>query len=87
MPRGFDLQAIRAAMAEITGVNGVHDLHLWSVAGDDASLSAHVAIGEADDAESVRHAVAVMLEAQSAIHHITLQTELVPCDDETALHR
>lgn len=87
VPRGFDLQAIRAAIAEITGVNGVHDLHLWSVAGDDASLTAHVAIGEAEDAETVRRAVADMLEAQFAIHHVTIQTEAVPCNDKTALHR
>jgi cobalt-zinc-cadmium efflux system protein len=87
VPRGFDLKAIRAAIAETAGVNGVHDLHLWSVAGDDASLTAHVAIGEAEDAEIVRRAVAEMLEARFAIHHVTLQTESVPCDDETALHR
>jgi cobalt-zinc-cadmium efflux system protein len=87
VPRGFDLKAIRAAMGEIAGVTGVHDLHLWSVAGDDASLTAHVAIGEGEDAERVRRAVADMLEAQFAVHHVTIQTEAVPCTDETALHR
>lgn len=87
VPRGYDLKAIRTAMGEIAGVTGVHDLHLWSVAGDDASLTAHVAIGEGEDAERVRRAVTDMLEAQFAIHHVTIQTEAVPCTDETALHR
>jgi cobalt-zinc-cadmium efflux system protein len=87
VPRGFDLKAIRAAMAEITGVNGVHELHLWSVAGDDASLTAHVAIGDAEDAETVRRAVAEMLKARFAIHHVTMQAEAVPCTDEATLHR
>ena len=87
VPRGFDLIAIRTAMAEMQGVNGVHDLHLWSVAGDDASLTAHVAIGGVEDAEAVRRAVTVMLEAQFAIHHVTIQTEAVPCTHETPMHR
>ncbi len=87
VPRGFDLIAIRTAMAEMQGVNGVHDLHLWSVAGDDASLTAHVAIGGVEDAEAGRRAVTVMLKAQFAIHHVTIQTEAVPCTDETPMHR
>lgn len=29
-------------MGEVEGVTGVHDLHLWSVAGWDASRTAHV---------------------------------------------
>jgi cobalt-zinc-cadmium efflux system protein len=87
VPRGFDLKAIRSAISEVPGVTGVHDLHLWSIAGDDASLTAHIVIGEGLSAETVRRAMADMLEAQFAIHHVTLQTEYVPCDDETALHR
>ena len=42
VPRGTDLDEIRTAMSAIPGVAGVHDLHVWSVAGDDASLTAHV---------------------------------------------
>lgn len=87
MPHGFDLNAIRTAMAEILGVNGVHDLHLWSVAGDVASLTEHVAIGGGEDAEPVRRAITDLLQAHFAIPHVTLQAESVPCDDETALHR
>lgn len=87
MPRGFHLQAIRAATDEIVSVNGVYDLHLCSVADEDTSLTAHVAIGGGEDAEAVRRAMTEMLEAQLAIQHITLQTESVPRDDETALHR
>lgn len=86
VPRGFDLKAIRAAMGAVEGVAGVHDLHLWSVAGDDASLTAHVAVVEVDRAEATRQAVVEMLEAHFGIHHATIQTELKPCGDEESLH-
>lgn len=87
VPRGFDLKAIRAAMGEVSGVTGVHDLHLWSVAGDDASLTAHVAIADGGDGEAIRRALTGMLETRFAIHHVTIQTETEPCGDEESLHR
>ena len=87
VPRGFDLTAIRSAMNEVEGVTGVHDFHLWSVAGDDASLTAHVALAEGGDAEAIRRALAEMLEARFDIHHATIQTETEPCGDEDSLHR
>jgi cobalt-zinc-cadmium efflux system protein len=59
VPRGFDLKAIRAAINEAAGVAGVHDLHLWSVAGDDASLTAHVALADGADAEATRRALVI----------------------------
>ena len=87
VPRGFDLTAIRAAMGEVEGVTGVHDLHLWSVAGDDASLTAHVAIADSDKAEEIRRATTEMLESKFNIHHATIQTESEPCGDEESLHQ
>ncbi len=74
-------------MGEVSGVTGVHDLHLWSVAGDDASLTAHVAVSEETKAGGVRRALAEMLEARFAIHHATIQTETEPCGDEESLHK
>jgi cobalt-zinc-cadmium efflux system protein len=86
VPRGMDLDAIRAAIGAVPGVAGVHDLHVWSVAGDDASLTAHIAIASGLDQTTVRKAVAGLLEAQFKIHHSTLQTETESCGDEEALH-
>lgn len=86
VPRNLDLDTVRAAMSGIGDVTGVHDLHVWSVAGDDASLTAHIGIGEGANPQVVRVAVAEMLEAQFGIHHSTIQTETQPCGDEDALH-
>lgn len=81
VPRGFDLKAIRAAMEEVAGVDDVHDLHLWSVAGDDASLTAHVALSGGGDAETVRRAVIDMLASRFDIRHATIQTEAEACEE------
>ena len=86
VPRGMDLDTIRDTINRTSGVSETHDLHLWSVAGDDASLTAHIVIAEGADPETVRAAVADVLEERYAIHHVTLQTETKPCDDERALH-
>jgi cobalt-zinc-cadmium efflux system protein len=70
----------------VQGVKGVHDLHLWSVAGDDASLTAHVAIADGSDPEITRRAIVSLLEKQFNIHHATIQTETAPCGDVESIH-
>lgn len=86
VPRSMDLDKLRGAMMSVAGVAGVHDLHVWSVAGDDASLTAHIAIADGANPEATRSAVAAMLETLFQIHHSTIQTETEPCGDEDALH-
>lgn len=86
VPRGMDLDAIREAISAVAGVAGVHDLHVWSVAGDDASLTAHIGVAIDEDQTTVRKVVADMLETRFKIHHSTLQMETEPCGDEDALH-
>jgi cobalt-zinc-cadmium efflux system protein len=75
VPRDMDLDAVRGAMNEVPGVVGVHDLHLWSVAGDDMSLTAHVVITDDATAPEVRSSVAERLHDRYAIAHSTLQME------------
>lgn len=86
VPRGVDLAEVRAAIAGVGGVSGTHDLHLWSVAGDDRSLTVHVALAPGADANRVRLAVSAMLTERFAIDHATIQTEETPCSDEGGLH-
>lgn len=86
VPRNIDLDKVRASINGVSGVEGVHDLHVWSVAGDDASLTAHLVLQSEATGEATRIAVAEMLEKQFSIHHATLQTESEPCADADALH-
>ena len=86
VPKGMQLSDIRAAMEGSTGVASVHDLHLWSVAGDDASLTAHIVLAGDHDGEAVRLSVAALLEERFHLHHVTLQTERLACHDGDHVH-
>ena len=86
VPRGFDLQAIRSALLEVEGVRNVHDLHLWSIAGDDASLTAHIVLSDNIDMDATRRTAIEMLEARFNIGHATIQTEAEPCGDNGNVH-
>lgn len=77
VPEGLDLDEIAAALLEVEGMLGVHDLHVWALTADSPSLSAHLVT--ARDPEVVRAAVARMLADRFDISHVTLQTEARDC--------
>ena len=86
VPRGVDLDEVRAAIATVPGVASVHDLHLWSIAGHDASLTAHVVIDLTENEQDLRVRVAGRLIEEFGIDHITLQVESGEASCENATH-
>ena len=74
-PRRVDLDAIRASLMALPGVGGVHDLHVWTLAGDRLLLSAHLSIE--DDLSWPDTLVAAQRQLRDAfsIGHATLQPE------------
>src|SRR3546814_13202796 len=55
VPRHLSLREVRAAIGAAPGVSGVHDLHVWSLTSDDASLPVHVAPPPAAPAAQARN--------------------------------
>jgi len=86
VPARLSLNEVREAIADAQGVNGVHDLHLWSLAGDDASLTAHIELIEDVEPEGVRVDLIRMLDERFAVRHVTLQLEQGPCREARHLH-
>ncbi|GGR46676.1 cation efflux system protein [Deinococcus seoulensis] len=72
VPRGLDLDALRAELRALPGVDDVHDLHVWSVTGGVNNLTAHLVAPTADD--SLLHEVEEVA-ARFGITHSTVQIE------------
>jgi len=74
-PRGLDVAEIARALTSHAGVENVHDLHVWQIASDFPSLSAHVLVHEGDDCHGIRRELERMLGERFAIDHTTLQVD------------
>ncbi len=77
VPQGFDLAEVRGQILTTSGVAGVHDLHVWTLAGDDAHLTAHIVLQPDATPSRVRAALARVFA--SKIDHVTLQFEQTDC--------
>jgi len=75
VPYHLDLQAVGLAMAKVTGVQSVHDLHIWNLSSGNIALSAHVVIIDMRQWQSVLAALKKLLGEKFDINHITLQPE------------
>jgi len=88
VPAHIDLEAVRAELAALPGVDCVSDLHVWAIGTTQVALTAHLVTpaGHPGDA-FYRHAAERMAERFS-IDHCTLQaateTLMAPCDGSAA---
>jgi cobalt-zinc-cadmium efflux system protein len=76
-PDEMDSDAVRSALTGVDGVEGVHDLHIWTVSSGFVSLSAHVELAEGRQWEPVLLDLSAQLRERFGIVHVTLQPETV----------
>jgi cobalt-zinc-cadmium efflux system protein len=74
-PAHLDARRIEAELAALPGVDGVHDLHLWSLGGDEPLLSAHLVLDHTLPSARVLRAATELLREEHGILHTTLQLE------------
>ena len=62
---------------EIPGVQEVHDIHIWTLGGEDHALSCHIRIPDMhmEESEKILGAVCARLANTFGIHHTTVQFE------------
>ncbi|XWK91728.1 MAG: cation diffusion facilitator family transporter (plasmid) [Phormidium sp.] len=75
VPAGIEPLAVRTYLAELPGVAGVHDLHIWGMSTTETALTVHLVMptGYPGDAFLIR--VAQELHDQFSIEHATVQIE------------
>ncbi len=74
-PRGIDVEAVRAYLAGLPGVESVHDLHIWAMSTTETALTAHVLRPLNSDGDRFLHTACEGLERRFKIGHATLQVE------------
>lgn len=85
-PAGMNLAGFRQAILDTDGVAGVHDLHVWISGADEPTCTVHIELDGSGDADQVRKVLVEKLEKDYGVHHATIQTERMPCDDRSELH-
>lgn len=81
-PRHVDVPALVHDMADVPGIQGVHDLHVWSVAGGMCLLSAHVQMAgdpQLSTGDEVILHLNYLLRRRYNIAHATIQLECIGC--------
>lgn len=78
-PSRLEVGAVRRALLAIDGVAAVHDLHVWSISTETASLSCHL-VRKAEATEgAILSEARSRLVAEFGIEHSTIQVEEVAC--------
>jgi cobalt-zinc-cadmium efflux system protein len=85
LPRGMKLRDVSAAIQEVDGVLGVHDLHIWSLGSNINALSCHVLIRDLPPSESegILKRLKDALRQRYGINHTTVQFERANCNTFT----
>ena len=88
-PRDLDPGALGRAIADVDGVDEVHDLHVWSLSSEVRALSAHVVLDghpTLEEAQVVGERVKHTIAAPFRIAHSTLELECEGCaQDESCI--
>ena len=88
-PSGLDPVTISDAITAQPGIDGLHHLHVWSIASDTPALSAHLVVeGEISmhEAQQRGERVRRLLEDDFGITHATLELECHPCAEPAEAH-
>ena len=88
VPPGIDEGAVRALLLSRTGVEAVHDLHIWPMSTTETALTAHLVMPGGHPGDAFLIDIAVELEHHHGIGHSTVQIEITeqPCAIQAAGH-
>ncbi|NLU68872.1 cation diffusion facilitator family transporter [Streptomyces sp. HNM0574] len=78
-PKNVDLEQVRAHILDVEGVEGLHDLHVWTITSGMPVLSAHVVVSQqvldSRGQERILHELQECLGGHFDVEHCTFQLE------------
>jgi cobalt-zinc-cadmium efflux system protein len=74
-PAGIDPDTVGDRLVGLPEVSEVHDLHIWQITSGQPALSTHVLVETGADCHALRRELELMLIADYAITHTTLQVD------------
>jgi len=75
VPSHIDLEAVRRSIAEIPGVDAVHDLHVWTVTSGYLAMSGHAVVEDPQRNQVVLEEIDRRMREHFGIGHVTFQLE------------
>ncbi|HEY9668887.1 MAG TPA: cation diffusion facilitator family transporter [Coleofasciculaceae cyanobacterium] len=75
VPAGIEPLTVRTYLAELPGVTGVHDLHIWAMSTTETALTVHLVMPTGFPGDAFLVQVTQELHARFGIEHTTLQVE------------
>lgn len=75
VPGHIDLEALHRAIADVPGVEAVHDLHVWTLTSGYFAMSGHALIRDPKDHQRVLDAIHARMHDRFGISHVTVQVE------------
>ena len=78
-PSDVNLAALREAIGSVTGVAGVHDLHVWSLTSGVNAMSVHAVLADHALHDEVLTSVQRKVTSEFKIAHATVQVECQGC--------
>ena len=81
VPRGIDVDVVQAELAQLEGVETVHDLHVWPLSTTETALTAHLVAPGVRSTDALLKAARSMLYDRFSIEHCTLQIERSHLED------
>ena len=82
-PAHINLAAVEDAILQTTGVEDVHDLHIWTITSGREALSAHVIHIETISQAELLKELRAKLQDRFGVDHLTIQMETPDFEDET----
>ncbi|MBV9958672.1 MAG: cation transporter, partial [Acidobacteria bacterium] len=82
-PAHINLAAVEEAILETSGVEAVHDLHVWTITSGREALSAHVIHAEPISQPELLKQLRTKLHERFGVDHLTIQMETQDFEDET----